>query len=179
MPDFESDLDNGGANFPYCNIHYDVNQNIDDYGPIANDIAVTGYTPFFQSTWSYGARASGNTGNAVALADLDGDGNQDVAALGDDDFDDDGATIAIHRGNGDGTFAVYERFTARGYISIGGDEQVIAVGDFDRNGRPDLVTVGGYDKWASLPLVPESSAMSLGFVSLATLSVLATWRRRD
>jgi len=38
---------------------------------------VTSYTPFFQSIWSYGARASGNTGTAVALDDLDGDTQND------------------------------------------------------------------------------------------------------
>lgn len=238
VPDFESDLDGGGSNLPYCNVHYDAGQSIDDWGPVANDlvlgedhvfqgepfardeavsggsgfpeipIAATAYTPFFQSTWSYGARASGNTGTAVALADLDddgqsdlliggsdlvigsdgtisdyvpgwpielgtqpthsfasipylydmvtgdfdGDGKVDLAALGDDDDNDDGVTIGIHRGNGDGTFAPFERFPTRGYVSTGGGEQMIAVGDFDRNGTPDLVTVGRLDTYASVLL---------------------------
>ena len=211
---------------------------IDDWGPISNDLAlgedhvypgepfprdeavsggsgfpevpvsVTAYTPLFQSVWSYGTRASGNTGTAVAMADLDGDGQNDlviggadlldgstsviadyvpgwpieqgtqpthsfasipylfdmvtadfdgdgkidVAALGDDDVNDDDVTIGIHRGNGDGTFAPFERFPTKGYVSTGGGEQVIAVGDFDRNGTPDLVTVGRLDKYASVLL---------------------------
>jgi len=264
VSDFEFDLDGGGSNFPYCNIHLDVTQNIDDWGPVANDIAVgenhvypeesfardeavsggsgfpevpvavTSYTPFFQSIWSYGARASGNTGTAVALddldgdtqndiliggsdlltagdaeiadyvpgwpieqgatpthsfgsipylydmvtADFDGDGKVDIAALGDDDNEDDGSTVGIHRGNGDGTFAPYERFTARGYVSTGGGEQMIAVGDFDRNGSPDLVTVGRYDKWASVLLAPEPAAALLGAASIASLVALVRCRRR-
>jgi hypothetical protein len=178
-------------------------------------IAVTSYTPFFASTWSYGARASGNTGTAVALADLDGDGQNDlliggtsltanltpsangassiadyvpgdpidqgatpthtvasvpylydmvtadfdrdgkvdIAAVGDDDDDSgDGITVAIHRGGGDGTFAPYEGFAARGYEISPQFGQVIAVGDFDRNGSPDLVTVGELDKFATVLL---------------------------
>jgi hypothetical protein len=238
VPDLEFDLDGGGSNFPYCNVHYDATQTLDGWGPIANDLAVgedhaypgepfardeavsggsgfpevpvaaTAYTPFFQSTWSYGTRASGNTGTAVALADLDGDGQNDlliggsdlvtsgdgtisdyvpgwpiqqgtppthsfasipylydmvtadfdgdgkvdIAVLGDDDDNDEGVTVGIQRGNGDGTFAPYERFPTRGYVSTGGGEQMIAVGDFDRNGKPDLVTVGRLDQYASVLL---------------------------
>jgi hypothetical protein len=261
VPDFEYDLDGSGSNFPNCNVHFDVTQSIDDWGPVASDIAVgeyhvypeesfardeavsggapsfpyieipvavTGYTPFFQSTWSYGARASGNTGTAVALADLDGDaqndlviggdgeiadfvpgfplepgatpthtfpsianlydmviadfdgdGKLDIAALGEDDDEDDGITVGIHRGNGDGTFAPYERFPARGHSTAGGGEQVIAVGDFDRNGSPDLVTVGRYDKWASVLLAPEPSATLLCAASLGSLLALARRSRRN
>ncbi len=231
VTDLEFDLDGGGSNFPYCNVHLDASQTIDDWGPIANDlavgedhvfpgepiardeavsggsgfpeipVAVTSYTPFFQSTWSYGTRASGNTGTAVALADLDGDGQNDlliggdgiiadyvpgwpielgtppthsfasipylydmvtadfdgdgkidIAVLGDDDDNDEAVTLGIQRGNGDGTFAPYERFPTRGYVSTGGGEQMVAVGDFDRNGTPDLVTVGRLDKYASVLL---------------------------
>lgn len=272
VPDFASDLDGGGSNFPYCNIH--INDivgspdygSIDDWGPVASDIvvgedvvnpgepfardeavsgggassnqipiAVTGYTPFYQSSWSYSARASGNTGTAVALADLDhdgqndlliggsdlvafaeatiadyvpgwpieigaqpthsfasvpflydmvtadfdGDGKVDIAALGDDDDNDDGVTVALHRGNGDGTFAPYERFPARGNYGAGGGEQVIAVGDFDRNGKPDLVTVGSGDHWASVLLAPEPSVTLAGVAGCGSLLVLARRRRRS
>ncbi len=264
VSDFEFDIDGAGSNPPYCDVNYDVNQNIDDWGPVSNDIAVgedvvypgqsfardeavsggesgftqigvavTSYTPFFQSTWSYGVRASGNTGTAVALADLDHDGQNDlliggsdllvasdaeiadyvpgwpieqgasptysfgsipylfdmvtadfdgdakidIAALGDDDDNDDGITVAVHRGHGDGTFAPYERFPARGYVSTGAGEQMIAVGDFDRNGSPDLVTVGRSDGWASVLLAPEPAVALLGACSLGSLLALAHRKR--
>lgn len=173
-------------------------------------LALTAYTPFFASTWSYGSRGSGNTGTAVAIADLDRDGQNDlliggtdlahlatgdgtiadyvpgwpiaegaspthaspsvaylydmvtadfdrdgrldVAAVGEDDTEDDGITVAVQRGAGDGTFAAYERFPARGYAISPQAGQVIAVGDFDRNGSPDLVTLGEADKYATLLL---------------------------
>ena len=205
---------------------------IDDFGPVRSDLAVgaivpnpddplnrdealsggndpsqipfavTGYTPFYASTWSYSSRASSIPGfdAAVAIADLDGDqqndlllgggatiadyvpgfpieqgatpthtfatipyiydlvtadfdgdGKIDIAATGEDDFDDDGITVGIQRGHGDGTFEAYERFTARGNNTQQG-RQVIAVGDFDRNGSPDLVTVGEGDRYASVLL---------------------------
>ena len=200
-------------------------------------LAVTGYTPFFASTWSYSIRASTSAVTAVALddldgdtqndilvggsdlpfasasriadyvpgfpielgaqpthsfptipwiydmvtADFDGDSKVDIAAIGDDDDADDDSTVAIHRGNGDGTFAPYERFTARGYASTGGGEQVIAVADFDHNGKPDVVTVGRFDKWASVLLAPEStvtSSSAIGFASLLALVRLRSARSK-
>jgi hypothetical protein len=255
--DLEFDLDGGGQNLPFCNVHLDAAEQIDDWGPVANDIAVgehvtypgepfprdeavsgaaiglsigvavTSYTPFFLSTWSYGARSSGNSSTAVALAnldgdtqndiliggasggsgssqiadyvpgwpidpgatpthsfasipylydmvtaDFDGDGAVDVAALGDDDFEDDDITVAIHRGHGDGTFEAYQRFVSRGYVTTGAGEQMIAVGDFDRNGSPDLATVGQLDKWVSVLLAPEPSAALLDAAGVAALLAL-------
>jgi hypothetical protein len=92
------------------------------------------------------------------------------------DFDDDEVSVGIHRGNGDGTFAPYEAFKAKGYAMTGAGEPMIAVGDFDRDGRPDLVTVGRYDEWASVLLSPEPSEALLGAASLGSLLALA--RRR-
>jgi cysteine-rich repeat protein len=180
-------------------------------------LAVTAYSPFYASTWSYGERASGNHQSVVAIADLDGDlqndllvggavaggggeivdyvpgypieqgatpthtfasidylyemvtadfdgdGNVDLAVLGDDDFDDDGATLGIQRGNGDGTFAAHERFPVRGY-EVGEDLglQYLAVADFNRDGKPDLVTVGEIDEYASVLLNTTAVAPPCG-----------------
>ena len=62
-------------------------------------------------------------------------------------------------------------------MTTGAGEQMIAVGDFDGNGSPDLVTVGRLDKWASVLLAPEPSATSLCAVGLGSL--LALVRRRE
>ncbi len=87
----------------------------------------------------------------MILADFNGDGKVDVAALGEDDFDDEGVTLAVHAGKGDGSFRPFKRFVTRGSVSIN-YIQVMAVGDFDRDGLADLVTVGEYDKYASVLL---------------------------
>ena len=56
---------------------------------------------------------------------------------------------------------------------------MIAFGDFDRNGSPDLVTVGRYDKWASVLLAPEPSKTLLSAASLGSLLALAHRRSRS
>ncbi|MEO7975115.1 MAG: VCBS repeat-containing protein, partial [Thermoanaerobaculia bacterium] len=208
------------------NIHVDGLGNIDDYGPLRSDLtvgpyqiiagepvprdeaisfgevsglmSVTGYNPQFVAQWGYGTRPSGNTGAAIALADVDndgqndilmgadsliadyvpgwpisnspdhtfasipylydmvtadfdGDGQLDIAAIGDDDDVDNDVTMAIHKGNGDGTFAPYKRFTTRGSVSLNYLD-VVATGDLNGDSHPDLVTVGEFDKYATVLL---------------------------
>jgi hypothetical protein len=41
-------------------------------------IAVTAYTPFYASTWSYGVRAGASSAAAAAIADVDGDMQNDL-----------------------------------------------------------------------------------------------------
>jgi hypothetical protein len=234
----ETDLDGAGGQAPYCNIHVDGLGHIDEYGPLSADLtvgpyqvvpgepvardeaisfgevpafmSVTAYNPQFVAQWGYGIRPSGATGAAIALADVDndgqndilmgndsliadyvpgwplsaapdhsfasipflydmvtgdfdGDGKVDIAALGDDDNADADVTLAIHRGAGDGTFAPYARFTTRG--SAGANYlQVVATGDLDGDGRPDLVTVGELDRYASV-LLNRSPLFADGFES--------------
>ena len=69
----------------------------------------------------------------MAVADFNGDGKADVAipnrAAGND-------TVSILRGAGDGTF-----LTAVNYpVGSGSRPAMVAVGDFDQNGTPDIVT---------------------------------------
>lgn len=66
---------------------------------------------------------------AVAVADLDGDGHADLAALGQDHF---GGTITILIGRGDATFAV------AGDVAVGGSPSAIIASDFDGDGHEDL-----------------------------------------
>jgi len=84
---------------------------------------------------------------AVAVADYNLDGKQDIAAI---NFGDIGtafggapAKVAVYQGVGDGTFTVPTPPTPATYTvdssagNAGG--QYLAVGDFDRNGTPDLI----------------------------------------
>ena len=64
----------------------------------------------------------------IAAADFDGDHNLDVAAGSLE------STVTLYLGNGDGTFAAPPMS-----IDFGAPAGTIAVGDFDKNGRPDTV----------------------------------------
>jgi hypothetical protein len=81
----------------------------------------------------------------MVTADFDLDGNIDIAVLGDVDpgsGDSSDASVGIHAGNGDGTFATHEAFTAKGSLAQGKQQMIVA--DFNRDGKPDVVTVGGF-----------------------------------
>ncbi|MEZ4224747.1 MAG: VCBS repeat-containing protein [Polyangiaceae bacterium] len=67
----------------------------------------------------------------LAVADLDGDGNDDLIALGD------GENLALVRGRGDGTFEKPQEYHYDGSKSAG-----IATGDWDRDGLLDVVVAG-------------------------------------
>jgi hypothetical protein len=74
--------------------------------------------------------ANVETQNLVAIADLNGDGHLDIAAL------DSGNGITILYGNGDGTFQ------APVSISLPSEQYTaLATGDFDGNGTTDLVAL--------------------------------------
>jgi hypothetical protein len=68
---------------------------------------------------------------SLSIADFNGDGIRDVAV-----GDGTSGTIAIALGNGDGTF------TLKGPVSTGGTFSAATVGDFNRDGIPDLAILG-------------------------------------
>lgn len=68
----------------------------------------------------------------MAVADFDGDDNLDVAAV------DGGSTLTLLQGEGDGGFGAPEDFAVD---SSAGDTTGIKIGDFNRDGAPDIVTV--------------------------------------
>jgi hypothetical protein len=87
----------------------------------------------FQAAQSYPV---GTNPRAVAVGDFNGDGKMDLAVVnfGDPSVNDNGS-VSILLGNGDGTFQPANNVVA------GKNPTSIAVGDFNGDGRVDIVTV--------------------------------------
>lgn len=96
----------------------------------------------FQPPVSYGL---GDYIYAIAVGDVNGDGNPDVVAVG--------RELSVLVGEGEGTF--------RSYVlrKSGGD--AIAIGDVNRDGRPDLVIAGGGGVEALLNSFVAATTMSV------------------
>ena len=75
----------------------------------------------------------GFTASAVACADLDGDGRLDIVVCGLNTLGN--AVTAVFRNNGNGSFTQATSLTG---ISSG----AVAIGDFDNDGRPDILIAG-------------------------------------
>ena len=92
---------------------------------------------------------SGSSPASVAVADFNGDGNLDlvVAVVGPND-------VAIFLGNGNGTFTE----AANSPVRVGLTPYSVAVGDFNEDGIPDLVTAND----ASVDGDPGTATILLG-----------------
>ncbi|HVN05044.1 MAG TPA: VCBS repeat-containing protein [Bryobacteraceae bacterium] len=77
-------------------------------------------------------------GVCLAEGDFNGDGKPDLVLVGSGTTATNG-TIAIMLGNGDGTFALKQTYTLNYVLSF----ERVAVGDFNGDGKPDLVVTGG------------------------------------
>jgi hypothetical protein len=91
-------------------------------------------TGSFGSQVTYNIRAGTDSGFLMALADFDRDGNLDLATASAND-----AYVAVARGTGTGGFAL-----PPATFAVGPDPDSIAVGDFNRDGKPDIAV--GNDK---------------------------------
>jgi hypothetical protein len=73
--------------------------------------------------------------NWVIAQDLDGDGKVDLAAT-DEPVSENKTGVSVFKGNGNGTFQ------AGVFYPVGAGAGYVAAGDFNGDGKPDLVTVG-------------------------------------
>jgi hypothetical protein len=76
----------------------------------------------------------GITGNAVAVGDFNGDGKLDLALT-----DAENNSVSVLLGNGDGTFRIASTFSPGPFPY----SSSVAVGDFNGDGKLDLVVAGG------------------------------------
>jgi outer membrane protein assembly factor BamB len=75
--------------------------------------------------------------DAVAVADVDGDGKPDVVAASSYEVDNSPDNVSVSRGNGDGTIQ------SPALYAVGRNPYAIALADLDSNGSPDLVVADG------------------------------------
>ena len=84
---------------------------------------------------------SGLHPEAVAAADLNGDGIPDLAAVVVSDYLSGATALAVFLGKGDGTFQAVRTFPMK---STAGALSGIAVGDWNGDGKPDVAAVSQY-----------------------------------
>jgi hypothetical protein len=121
-----------------------------------------------------------NTPTALAVADVNGDGKPDVILAndpGDGAFWGNTASISVFLNNGNGTFGA-----AQTYYVLPADAYALAVGDFNGDGRLDIVA-GGYNQVTVLlnrgpgnqpgffPVAQTYNLPGYGYTALAPSSV--------
>ncbi|MFO0847346.1 MAG: Ig-like domain repeat protein [Gemmataceae bacterium] len=101
------------------------------------------------STYTAGLNTGGSTSAfAVAVADFNQDGRTDVAAITyGHPVNGTAARVAVYRGDGSGNLSADPDSP---FTTAGAGGQYLAVGSFDSNPTPDLVTVGDSNKVVSL-----------------------------
>ena len=110
--------------------------------------------------------ATGNSPTSVAVGDFNGDGKPDLAVPS---FDLGISTVSVLLGNGDGTFQPHmDSATGQAPMSV-------AVGDFNGDGKPDLVTANYRHHTVSV-LLGNGDGTFRAHVDYATGSYATSWR---
>jgi hypothetical protein len=106
----------------------------------------------FQTVKAY---PTGANPSSIVAADFNGDGKLDLALTSTPLGSSPGNLVSLLLGNGDGTFGAPSLFGA-GYLSYSS-----AVGDFNRDGAPDLAVANGGSNTASVLLNAQGTAMNI------------------
>jgi hypothetical protein len=106
----------------------------------------------FQTVKAY---STGANPSSIVAADFNGDGKLDLALTSTPLGSSPGNLVSLLLGNGDGTFGAPALFGA-GYLSYSS-----AVGDFNRDGAPDLAVANGGSNTVSLLLNVQGTAMNI------------------
>jgi hypothetical protein len=110
----------------------------------------------------------GTTPNAVALADLDGDGDLDMLTANDVDFN--GSDVSLRFNDGTGSFAP-PAVAATGTVAVGALARSLAVGDVDGDGDLDFVT--GNESSDNVSLRLNNGAGVFGLPAVAANGTIA------
>jgi hypothetical protein len=97
---------------------------------------------------------------SVALADVTGDGKVDIVAANTV-----GGTVTILPGNGDGTFGT---FGSEADYAVDGRPGRLVIGDFNRDGQPDVAVTCGNTGTLTVLLTPVGTNLVINAPSTAT-----------
>jgi hypothetical protein len=92
--------------------------------------------------------AVGSFPTAIAAGDFNGDGILDLAVTNSEYTSSSTGSVSVLLGNGDGTF----KAATNSPITVGGDPWSVAVGDFNGDGKLDLVVVNNSDDTVTILL---------------------------
>ena len=134
--DFTTGMLSNPLNVGICDINVDGKSDLVSINASTNVVSVFRNTSLAMGSIAFATRSEftvGSNPNNLAIADIDGDGKQDVATVNSGD-----ATISILRNTSSGSFLT---FIPRIDYSTEDSSSSIAIGDLDGDARPEVVTV--------------------------------------